>query len=945
MTVVQPSIRLAFQAGKPVPIAARRLDSAGGLDYHGPVQLPTLAAKLRIPEPTAGLVLRPRLLERLGDGLLRDGAFTRRLTLLSAPAGFGKTTTACLWVRQCRAIEPRPDVAWLSLDESDREPAVFISRLRAALRVECPDLPSTPDASGPDQAAHPEALMTALLNELADMERNTLVVLDDYHRAACGEVDRALALLVEYLPPRLHVAVATRTEPDLPLPRCRARGQVAEFRSEDLRFDAAEAADFLRRSMKLEISEDDAAALERRTEGWAAGLQLAALSLRGRSDAAAFIASFSGSHRFVLDYLLEEVLQREPEELRTFLLRTSILDQCCASLCAAVAALDGRALLDAVERANLFLLPLDDRREWYRYHQLFAEVLRARLAQERPSELAGLHSRASAWYADEGCPEEAIRHALLGRDYESAAELIELRWPAMDGEYRSALWLGWARQLPEEAIRARPVLSAACGWALLDTGELEKSEGRFLDAENPPPQFLVADEAQYRSMPAFIAVARAYRALALGDVPGAFGQANRALALVPDQDLKWRTAAGALVGITRYMEGRLPEAEAALLAAMSTARASGRLSESESMAFLLADLRVALGRLREAEQIFEDSSRALARAERRLPLIAAELHRGRGELCLERGDLEAAEEEFRTGRALGEEAALTDWRYRVSLAEARLAEIRGELDDALELLEEAERFHVRTPLPDLRPAGAMRCRIWIRLGRHEQALAWARGQGLSVDRDIGFMEEYGYLTLARALLARFGADGDRDSLEAASRLLGRLLEAAEAGGRRGVAVEILALLALARAAGGDLASALPLLGRAVGLAAGEGYALAFMSEGPAMAGLLRRLQSATAEPAIKAYAGRLLSIGTGGPGRATSPSSRGAGVPALPEQLSGRELEVLRLLRSDLSGPELARELYISLNTLRTHTKNIFDKLAVNSRRAAVRRAEVLGLV
>jgi LuxR family transcriptional regulator, maltose regulon positive regulatory protein len=915
------------------------------LHYHVVVQSPLLAGKVRVPEIRSDAVPRSRLLERLCEGLYRDGSFTRRLSLISAPAGFGKTTLAGMWVRRCLQTEPRLRVAWLSLDEGDGAPAAFMSHLRAALGVVAPSVGAASNAATDSRPpSSGEASMTALLNELADVEESILLVLDDYHLAAGEAVDPLAVLLSEHLPPRMHLAVVTRVEPLLSLPRLRARGQLAELRAEDLRFDAAEAADFLRRSMKLRLTEEELAALELRTEGWIAGLQLAALSLRGRSDTAAFITSFAGSHRFVLDYLVEEVLAREPEDIRDFLLRTSILDTFCAPLCDAVAGGSAAVMLDALARANLFLVPLDDWREWYRYHRLFSDALRSRLGTERPAEAAALHARASAWYAQQGFPEEAIRHALAAGDHESAGRLIELRWSVMDGEYRSATWLGWARQLPEAVIAARPVLSAGYGWALLDTGDLEASEGRFREAENPPPDHRVDDEVQYRSLPSSIAVARAYRALALGDLPGTVSQASRAMELAPDGDYQRRTAASALLGLVRYAQGDLPAAEEVIVSSMAIARGGGMLAESLGMTFLLADIRIALGRLCEAQRACEESLRLAANWEKELPHVLADLHRGMGEMLLERGDLDAASEELRIGRDKGEEASTTNWRYRISVADARVAEARGDWDGALELLDEAERFHLRTPLPDVRPVDAMRARIWVRRGDAPKALAWARERGLSVDGRLAFLDEFAHATHAMALAARFGEDRDEATIGSAARLLERLLASAEAGGRRGSVIELLALLALAEEARGGLSRALALLERAVGMAEPEGFARVFLCEGPPMAGLLKKLQSRTASPPSKAFVGRLLSSGTRDAASRSPVTAHGGMSNPLPEPLSERELEVLRLLRTDLNGPEIARELYISLNTFRTHTKNIFDKLSANSRRAAVRRAEGLGL-
>lgn len=912
--------------------------------YHDTVQSPPVTGKIRLPDAGSDVVPRTRLLERLSEGLFDQERFTRRLSLISAPAGFGKTTLLALWARRCLEDEPRLRLAWLSLDESDRDPAVFLFNLRAALRSALPALGEADDAAS-GLPAGSEAAVTGLLNELAEIEERVIIVLDDYHAASCEDVDRLVALFAAYLPPSLHLVIATRADPDLPLPRLRTTGALAELRAGDLRFDEAEAADFLDRLLKLGLSAAEMSALELRTEGWAAGLRLAAIALRGRSDASAFVASFAGDHRFVLDYLVEEVLGREPEEVKLFLLRTSILDRLCVPLCEAVAGGDGRSMLEAALRANLFLSPLDDRGEWFRYHRLFSDALRSRLAAERPTEIAALHRRASAWYEAALFPEEAIRHAVEGGDFDSAAALVEARWEPMDRQARSAAWLEWARKLPQDAIRARPALSAGFGWALLDAGELEESEAWFLAAEESPSGGPVAQDQRPNWLPSAIAAARAYRSLALGDVAGTLSHAARAIeAAVPGQH-RWSTAAMALLGLARFQAGRLAEAEEVLASCMNAARGTDEHLDSLSVAILLADIRIALGRLHDAERVYEESLALAEGKGRRSPYIAAELHRGMSEVSLERGDLAGAAERLGIARELGEAATITDWRFRIGLAEARIAEACGEIEEALDILVEAERFHVRTPLPDLRPSDAMKARLWTKRGEAAKALAWARDRGLRADGELAFPDEYAHATLARALIARFGEDRRESTIESAIGLLSRLVASAEAGGRMGSAIELLALLALGQDAHGDSSSALAALGRAVGLAEPEGYVRAFLGEGPRMAALLDRLRARSQTPPhCKAYIERRLLAGSAGAGR---PAPAGAGrssVSPLRESLSDRELEVLALLRGDLSGPEIARELYISLNTLRTHTRNIFYKLDASSRRAAVRKADSLGI-
>ena len=498
--------------------------------------MPILATKLYIPPPRAKIVLRPRLIERLNQGL-SSGC---KLTLISASAGFGKTTLVSEWIAGCK----RP-VAWLSLDEGDNDPTRFLTYLVAALQTlalsEVEGIAANIGAGAlavlqSTQPPSTESILTTLLNEIATIQEYFVLVLDDYHMIDSKAVDNALAFLLEHLPPQMHLVIATREDPQLPLSRLRARGQLTELRLTDLRFTPAEAAEFLNQMMGLNLSEEDIAALEARTEGWIAGLQLAALSMQGRSDTAGFIQAFTGSHRFVLDYLVEEVLQHQSEHIRSFLLQTAILDRFCAPLCNAVTEReDGKEMLDVLERSNLFLIPLDDKRQWYRYHHLFADVLQAHLIEAQPEQVSSLHQRASAWYEQNGYPSDAIRHALAAEDFERAAGLIELAWPAMDISYQSAAWLGWVKSLPDKLIRARPVLSVGYAWALLDGGELEACESRLQDAERwletPSNEMIVVDKGLFQSLPATIATARAYRALALGDIPGTVQYARQALDL------------------------------------------------------------------------------------------------------------------------------------------------------------------------------------------------------------------------------------------------------------------------------------------------------------------------------------------------------------------------------------------------------------------------------
>ena len=894
---------------------------------------PILATKLAVPQSRPCVVPRPWLFERLGEGL------RGRLTLVSAPAGFGKTTIISEWAAGQRRLEPEVRLAWLSLDEGDSDQARFLAYLVAALRTVVVEVGE--GALGMLQSPQPpptEAVLTALLNEITALPDDIVLILDDYHVVDSEPVDEALAFLLEHLPPQMHLVIATREDPHLPLARWRARGQLTELRAADLRFNPSEAAEFLNRVMSLDLSADDITALETRTEGWIAGLQMAALSLQGRSDAAGFIHAFTGSHRFVLDYLVEEVLERQPARTRSFLLQTAMLDMLCGALCDAVTGQpDGEGMLEGLERGNLFVVPLDDQRHWYRYHHLFADALRARLLAEQPETLPALHRRASDWYEENGSRPDAIRHALCAEDFERAADLIELAGPTVEESSQAAAWLTWAGALPDELIRARPVLGVWYAYALLGRGEIEAAEARLTDAEHwleTPGEVgarsalptVAVDEPQLRSLLATIAVARAYRAQALGDAPGAVRHAQRVLELMPEGEHFRRGQAIALMGMTYWANGDLEAADRVFAGYSSGLLAIGNLPDAISTASVLPDFRLPLGRLREAADSVTRVLQVLTDRGELLPADTGDLYRALGELDLERGDLVAAAEHLRRSKGLGDQGELPVWRYRWRVAQARLRVAEGDLEGALGLLDEAERLFVRSPLPDVRPIAAQRARIRTAQGRVAEALEWARACGLSVDDDLSYLREFEHLTLARALIAQYEGEKVAGAIHAAVALLDRLLHAAETGGRRGSAIEIQVLQARAHQARGDTVAALAPLERALPLAETEGYVRVFVEQGPP---LVRLLQLAAARATAPDSARRLL---------AAFPSS-GADV------LSDRELEVLQLIAEGLTNQEIAARLYLSLFTVKAHARSINTKLDAHSRTQSVAMARKLGIL
>ena len=902
---------------------------------------PLLETKLHLPRWRRDLVARPRLSERLSRGA------ESALTLVSAPAGFGKTTLLAEWL--AAAAADGRSVAWLSLDQRDNDPALFWTYLVAALKTAAQGAgASALSLLQPPQPPNEAGLVT-LLNDLDALPNDVVLVLDDYHVIDARDVQDGMAFLLEHLPPQIHLVIASRADPALPLARLRGRGELVEIRAADLRFTPGEAAAYLNEVMGLVLTARDVAKLEGRTEGWIAALQLAALSMQGREDTAAFIAGFAGDDRYIVDYLAEEVLQRQPEHVQLFLLQTSILDRLSGPLCDAVTGQDGgKAKLAALERGNLFLLPLDDRRRWYRYHQLFADVLQAHLRDEQPDEVPDLHRRASGWYEQNDEPAEAIRHALAAGDYERAADLVELAIPAMRRSRQEAAVHGWLELLPDEVVRVRPVLSVGYAGALLARGELEGVEGRLRDAERwldtaagirpgsqaPSAEMVVVDDEEFRRLPAAIELYRAAQALARGDVPGTVRHGRRALDLSPADDHLCRASAAGLMGLAFWASGDLEAGHSGYAECMAGLRRAGHIADIFGCAIALADIRRVQGRLGEAMRTYEQ---ALQRAPQQGGSVlrgTADMYVGMSEVYRERDDLPAATQQLLRSQELGEHTGLPQNRYRWRVAMARIREAEGDLGGALDLLNEAERLYVSDFFPDVRPVPALRARVRIAQGEWGEALGWARERGLSAADDLSYLHEFEHITLARVLLARYTAERAERSIDEATRLLERLLRAAEEGQRTGSVIEILVQQALAHQARGQISAALASLQRAVTLAEPEGYVRIFADEGPPIASLLRAVAKQGTAPD---YVRRLLAAAN--KTEDSTPASQG-----LIEPLSARELDVLRLLGTDLDGPEIARELVVSLNTVRTHTKNIYAKLGVNNRRAAVRRAKELDL-
>jgi LuxR family maltose regulon positive regulatory protein len=908
--------------------------------------IPILATKLFIP-PHSKVVTRNRLIDQLNEGLSAG----RRLTLISAPAGFGKSTLISEWI----AISGRP-AAWLSLDENDNDAARFLIYMISTLQTVSPNLgASILNALQSPQIPPIDSILTALLNEISMTSDDLILVLDDYHLTEAKSVDDALAFLIEHLPPRMHLVITTREDPSIPIHRLRARNQLTEIRAADLRFSPSEAVEFLNQVMGLNLTEGEVNALDKRTEGWIAGLQLAGLSMKGQQDVHGFIQAFAGDHRYIVDYLAEEVLRRQPDPIRNFLLQTSILDRLNGSICDAVTAqTGGKSKLEQLQRGNLFLIPLDDKREWYRYHHLFADVLRMHLTTEQPEQVSTLHRRASEWCEKNNLTTEAIYHALVGADFERAAGLIELTAPAMRMNRQEAMLLSWMKSLPEEIFQYRPMLSIEYVGALLSNGKIEGVEvllqnaERWLDAmteeHDQASEMVIVREDGFVQLPGAIAMYRAGLAISAGNVPDTMKYAQQVLDLAPEDDDIVRGAAAALMGLASWTAGNLDVAYQSFADGMAHLQKAGHISDAIGGSVYLADIRIVQGRLYDAMHIYKRGLQLAA--EHGTPKIrgTADMYVGLSELELERNNLDIALQHLSKTKEQGEHTGFPQYPFRWRVAMAGIQETQGNIDDALQLLDEAEHRYTADFSPNVRPIPAMKVRVWIKQGELEKALEWARQRKLSIAEEPSYLREFEQITFVRILLAQYQSDHSDSLLNEAIGFLERLMKAADDGGRVGSVIEILILQALAHQMQEDISAALSALERALKLAEPENYIRMFVDEGVAMAALLRE---AAARKIMPDYTGRLLST--------CEAERRGVDVETLPsaapvsgsliEALSQRELDILRLFKTELSGPEIAQELVIALSTVRTHTKSIYNKLNVNNRRAAVKRAIELGLM
>jgi LuxR family maltose regulon positive regulatory protein len=926
-----------------------------------------LATKLEAPQERRTLILRPRLVNLLVEGL------ASRLILVSAPPGFGKTTLVAGWLR---GIDQ--PFAWLSLEENDNDPVRFLAYLIAALQRVDPALgQGLQPLIGAPQAPPPEALVEMLINELAERGRPAMLVLDNYHLIQNETIHHVLDELIEHQPVEFHLILLSRHDPPLPLPKLRACGQLTEIRETDLRFSEEEAVVFLQEAMHLELAPQDVASLTERTEGWIAGLQLAGLSLQQCEDAGRFIANFRGDDRYILDYLMEEVFRHQSPEIRDFLLQTSILDRMSAPLCELIlggfeqsngeTSLSAGDILEYLERSNLFVIPLDNRRELYRYHHLFADLLRFRLERKYPERLPELHRRASHWFAQAGDPDTAMQHALAIPDHTLAADLAEIFMLTMIGSSRLTAYQQWIAHLPDGLITQRAYLCAGCGWTYSLICQLESAAKHVAAGEAAlefyQPIFSPADKRQIsrEEVGGHLAAIRAYIARLQGDYSGAVEHSHRALEGLPPEASTVRSVVAFNLGMLHMHNGQMAMAREAFQDALEAAQKSEQnLYIAVSTLCLLGGMAVTVGLLNQAADYYERAIQ-MVQQESGLSVSMPALsyaYGGLGGVHYQRNELDKAQQHLDTASRLVTHLGMPETIVMADIYQALLALERGDIQLAGKQLIQAE---VRMQTHPVRGGilvewSVSRGEFFLAQGDAASAVQWLKGRGIEagalsgVSRTTGMSSdqmhlqgtrEAEYLLLARALLAQ-------GSIDQATDLFEQVCDLAKTTQNRAVLIEGLvfrAIIACDRR--GNSTQALPYLEQALDLAAPEGYVRPFIKAGESLIKLLRQ---AIAQGIHPAYAHRLLSdliererrlgrimrppVGTNG---------RLSSLNTPLEPLTDRERQVLRLLAAGLSSNQVAEELIISVSTVRSYMKSLYQKLDAHNREEAIEKGKRLG--
>jgi LuxR family maltose regulon positive regulatory protein len=928
--------------------------------------IPIINTKLYVPSPPVTLVPRQRLIKQLEAG------FGKRLTLISAPAGFGKTTL----LSECAATCERP-TAWLSLDEGDNDLTRFLTYMIKALQMFSPDFSlGILELLGSQQAPPIDTILTTLVNDISGITEKFILVFDDYHLIESQEVDQAVLFTLNHMPPHMHLVISGRTDPMLPLPRLRARGHLAEIRVNDLRFTPDEAAAFLERGMGLDISAENVAALEARTEGWIAGLQLAPISMQGikhQDEVTHFVAKFSSSHRYILDYLTDEVLQQRPEGTRDFLLQTSILNRLSASLCKAVTAKEGsQEILETLEGANLFLVPLDEERIWYRYHHLFNDLLYKRLGQIQPDLIPELHLRAAGWYRQNGLIQEALDHYLTSEHYHGAADLVEGNAKALLERSELATLMKWVDALPGEQVRSRPWLCVYHAWALrLSGSRFEAVEERLDDAEMAveihrehrehhsnmfPIDKSAALEDEIIDFNGHLSALRAFQHLYKEDIPSVLKLTQRAQAVDLEENFVRASIAFARGWALRF-SGNLDAAYQAFDDTKKYALASGNTYMAVAGTCRSAYGRVIEGKLHHANDVLRGAVRIGTQEDGKRYPVAGYAYVYLGGIYYEWNDLITAEMYLLDGIELcGQVGFIMDqviglvYLAQVHNAKGDRYAVQETIAQALKLQQK-----MKTYIYARRWVENCQVRLWHTQGDRDAITLWVEGSGMRIDDDLDYNRDLEHIILARALVYLGSEQPGSPHINDALNLLGRLLEKAESANWMGKGIEILVLQALAHQAQGDHRAALTALDRALTLAEPEGYVRIFIDEGPPMQSLISdyraRVDQGTStveSGSLPRYADMLLAAFEKGEAGVVGQRKAGEiiaeGLP-LVEPLSSRELEVLRLMADGMTNQEIAAVLVIAVTTAKKHVSNIIGKLGVNNRTRAVSRARELELL
>lgn len=892
------------------------------------MSVPLLATKLSIPSVRPDLVPRAHLLARIHEGLARS------LFLVSAPAGSGKTTLVSVWARASSL-----PVSWLSLDKADNDPCRFLTYVAVALQEVAPDLDRLVlPLLQTSQPSPVEVVLTALINRISEMPEPFVLVLDDYHLIETPSVHHILSFLLEHLPHQMHLVLITRADPPLPLARLRARGRLAELRAADLSFSLDESAVLLNEMMGLKLTTDDVNTLVGRTEGWAVGLQLAALSMQGRADLQSFITRFTGSQEYIADFLTDEVLEQQPEKTKSFLLQTSILERMTGPLCDAV--LNGtssQSVLEELQESNLFLVSLDDERRWYRYHHLFAELLLHRLKRETPNLVASLHQRASEWFEQQGLLPEAIKHALDAQDFETAARLVNTVFDQLWETGTHTTLKGWLERLPDATLNSWPQLIVRQAMFHTLRGQVNAAETHLHDAEQMLDQKQPADSAKWQGI---IACLRGHLAWVKSDVPDIVRQSQVALDILPEREGEWRSFAAMTLGGAFSIEGKTQQAGEAYEQALETARKSGNLrfilAPAIKLAFNLRDQ----GRLTQATRVCEENIHLIDASGYGHPSYQGVLLSLSGDILREWDQLDEALELARKGKVLGEQGLETTtlaWNYYFLI---RVLIARQDFSVATSALQDLEAECGEDAVPAWFRSRIAELKIQLLLAQHD---LYGVERFLAVrepfmDSSLRYLQMDERIQLARFFLMVGQESSDVSHLDQAQSILARVEHVAEQTQLADRLIKILALQSLVHQAMGNTTQAVDVLHSALALGEPEKYIRTFIDEGPAMVTLLR---GAAEQGMHLAYIRELLGAIAASPVSPTVPQHD----EKLAEPLSGREIEVLSLIAEGLTNREIAERLYIAPTTVKVHARNIFGKLGVHNRTQAVATARVLGLL